>query len=95
MLRQRSKTCAGEAELNALLKGTRPKLVNRASTAAAVAKDAETLRQVLDEAGQMVLPVHASTIFTADKSLLTGVLSNPQWITGPINSGWVFPTIPH
>lgn len=86
-------TRAQEAELSILLDEFRPKLAGRRSMGAAVAKDAAIRSEVLAESGQLVLPVFASSIFTADKSAFADV-GGLEWINGAINSGWVFPDDP-
>jgi hypothetical protein len=78
-----------EAALAAFLKESRSKSAERLAQGAAVSKDAAIRSEVLAASGQMVLPVYASSIFAADKSLVADV-GSLEWIDGPINSGWVF-----
>jgi hypothetical protein len=84
---------AQEANLKAFLKEFRPKSADRHAQGAAVSKDAAIRSEVLAASGQMVLPVYASSIFAADKSLFADV-GSLEWIDGPIDSGWVFPDDP-
>ena len=84
-----------EAALASFLKNARGKIANRRSESAAEAARAAAVRSaVLGQAGHLVLPAFASTVFAPDKSLLEGVTGLTDWTNGAINSGWVFPDDP-
>jgi len=84
-----------EAALQSFLQKSRPKAANRHSGEAGNAARAGAVRAaVLAEAGHMVLPVHASSVFAPDRSRLEGVAGLTDWTNGAINSGWVFPDDP-
>jgi hypothetical protein len=83
-----------EAERKAFLDAFRGKSANRRRPRTESA-DTAIRSEVLAESGQMVLPVVAASLFAADKSAFDGIVDiGPEWITGPINSGWVFPDDP-
>lgn len=83
-----------EEELKAYLEEFRPKTADRHPLSAATSKDAAVRSAVLAESGHMVLPVFASSIFTADESLFTKLSGTKAWADDGINSGWVFPDDP-
>ena len=78
-----------EGELKAFLEEHRLKSVSRPSIAADASRDAAIRTTVLGEAGHMVLPAFASSIFTPDR-LKGEVAIGPDWNPGAIDSGWVF-----
>jgi hypothetical protein len=80
-----------EAELKRFLEEFRPKMVNRRPMGASDAADAAIQSAVLAESGHKVLPVFASSIFSADRKAFDGDL---EWTNGAIDSGWVFPDDP-
>ena len=84
---------AQEVELKEFLKEFRPKSANRHPVGAADAQDASLRAEVLAQAGDMVLPVFASSIITADQALFADV-DGLQFTGGAIDSGWVFPDNP-
>jgi hypothetical protein len=81
-----------EKELKAFLNESRPAAVSRRSHQAADARAAALRSAVLAEAGHLVLPVFASTLYSADKAQLADVSGVAG--DGAINSGWVFPDEP-
>lgn len=81
-----------EKELEAFLDEFRPGAASRRSRQAADARDAALRSAVLAEAGHLVLPPFASTLYAADKAILTDVSGVTG--SGAINSGWVFPDEP-
>ena len=84
---------AQEAELKSFLEGFRTKSANRRSLRATDARTAAVRSEVLAATGNMVLPAAASSIFAADKGILSDI-GGLQWLDGPINSGWVYPDDP-
>lgn len=83
---------AQEKELKAFLERSRPEAVSRRSRQAADAR-ARTLRAgVLAEAGSLVLPPLASSLYAADKAALAEISGEAG--SGAIDSGWVFPDEP-
>jgi hypothetical protein len=84
---------AQEAELKSFLAAFRPKSANRRSMRAADARAAASRSAVLAESGHTVLPSFAASIFAAEKAQLAPIVGQ-EWITGPIDSGWVFPDDP-
>jgi len=84
-----------EQDLKAFLEEFRPKAIDRPSGPSTF-KDAAIRSAVLAESGHMVLPVFASTIFTADQAYFNKLSGIKEWDggAGGINSGWVFPDDP-
>lgn len=81
-----------EKELESFLEELRPGAVSRRSRQAADARGAALRSAMLAEAGHLVLPPFASTLYAADKATLTDVSGVSG--SGAINSGWVFPDEP-
>jgi len=79
-------------ELREFLDEFKPTAVSRPGKGAADTKDAAVRSAAFAEAGHLVLPPFASSIFVGDK----GVLANDPGETGSgaINSGWIFPEDP-
>jgi len=83
-----------EAELKRFLEEFRPKSANRRPVRSE-SNDIAIRRSVLAEAGHMVVPVFASSLFAADKAVFDGIVDDgADWTDGAINSGWVFPDDP-
>lgn len=84
-----------EAELKAFVEEFRPKSANRRQVPSA-SKEVATHAAALAEAGHLILPVFASSLFAADKAVFDGIagIAPEDWTDGVINSGWVFPEDP-
>ncbi len=81
-----------EKELKAFLDESRPDAVSRRSRQAADARDGAVRSAVLGEAGHLVLPPLAASLYAADKADLKDISGETG--SGAINSGWVFPDDP-
>ena len=85
---QRSQT----KELRDFIEEFKPSVIGRAGKGAADAKVAAVRSATFAEAGHLVLPPFASSIFVSDKAVLA---NDPgEFGSGAINSGWVFPDDP-
>ena len=82
-----------EIDLQKFLKEGKSLIEKRVSKSTIDAKDAAIHSAILSESGNLVLPVYASSIFSADKSYLSSI-SGENFTEGQLNSGWVFPDDP-
>lgn len=83
-----------EVELKRFLEEFRPKSVKRPRVYSD-SKELAIQSEAFAQAGQMVLPVYAASVFSGDKAALEGVFdSSENWTNGAINSGWVMPDDP-
>ena len=85
---QRSQT----KELRDFIEEFKPSVIARAGKGAADAKVAAVRSATFAEAGHLVLPPFASSIFVSDKAVLANDPGESG--SGAINSGWVFPDDP-
>jgi hypothetical protein len=79
-------------ELGEFIEELKPAAVARACKGAADAKEAAVISATFAEAGHLVVPPFASSIFVADKAV---VANDPgESGSGAIDSGWIFPDDP-